>query len=887
MKSGTDGAARKAQNNAEREAEKQKQAKEKLGQQLAELQQKNDAAEIEAMDEGLQKKLRQIDNDYQSRKNEIDKQEAEFKKLNITSGGTGALAAEQQSAIDEARQQNEKSRQKAVSEAYATELRAMNEYLRQYGSFEQKRLAITQDYAERIKKAETEGEKLTLQREQKNVLSQLSVENISMGIDWKALISGVGTLSREMISPMLEQLEAYTKTDEYSRADMQEREKVVELIGELRKYIGTDDGGTQWKSLETAMTKFSEAVAAYKDASEKEQEAVAAREAARGQLERGEITQADFDKVAAEADALGEKTAEAREQMQSLGSTLNETVERVKNYVSPLTAALTRLGAWEGVSGFDTLKSTAAQADALKGALDSILPALADGMAKNIGQGLSASMGGALGSLGSGISSALSSGLSSIVGIIAQIPKIITDLVSAVKNIVAGVLDAMTNLVSLRWIDDLVNGVLGAIGNLINAIFDLPENLYKVLESIIVNGVGGLINTVIGRVANVISFGLLSSDGPASWFMNSNAAEVQATIERLTERNELLQTAIEDLTDEIGQSNGTKSVAAYKEAYRLQEETADNYKQIAQAQAGYHNNHHSWSYYWDGFSQEQIDRLSEQIGRTWDGDIWSLSPDEMKALRSNVDMWKQIQDTGKGGYGERLTDKLNDYIEQSGKLEELTSQLYEGLTGVSFDSMYDSFVETLMDMDASAEDFADNVSEYFMRAMLSNKIGELYSDKLEAWWKKFGAAMEDNDLTEAERKALQDEYMQYVDEAMKLRDDLAAATGYDKISDSDSSGQEGTKKGFATASQDSVDELNGRFTAIQMDTANIRAMLGDMHGLTVSISADTTTIRQHTQEIHELSLSALGHLEQITKNTNELFEMNRRLDKIERNTRKL
>lgn len=80
--------------------------------------------------------------------------------------------------------------------------------------------------------------------------------------------------------------------------------------------------------------------------------------------------------------------------------------------------------------------------------------------------------------------------------------------------------------------------------------------------------------------------------------------------------------------------------------------------------------------------------------------------------------------------------------------------------------MYDSFIDTLMDMDATTEDFADNISEYFMCAMLSNKIGELYADRLEEWWRKFGKAMEDNDLTEAERNALQNEYMQYVDEAI-------------------------------------------------------------------------------------------------------------------------
>ena len=53
-----------------------------------------------------------------------------------------------------------------------------------------------------------------------------------------------------------------------------------------------------------------------------------------------------------------------------------------------------------------------------------------------------------------------------------------------------------------------------------------------------------------------------------------------------------------------------------------------------------------------------------------------------------------------------------------------------------------------------------------MKAMLSNKIGELYSEKLKGWWEKFGKAMEDNELTEAERNALMEEYMQYMDEAL-------------------------------------------------------------------------------------------------------------------------
>lgn len=437
-----------------------------------------------------------------------------------------------------------------------------------------------------------------------------------------------------------------------------------------------------------------------------------------------------------------------------------------------------------------------------------------------------------------------------------------------------GAAEDLLGLVEQFGIDppEWMSGYLDGLGKTLDGLesIDLTKPM-----SIITGGIKAL----SGMVEQVFSLG-----GIIDW-NGSNAKEVQETISRLTERNELLQTAIENLTDEIKSSKGTKSVSAYRDAYKLQEETNANYKAMAQAQASYHGSHHSWNKYWGGFTQEQISRLSSQIGRAWNGDIWNLSPEEMKVLRNNVDMWERIQNTGKGGYGGRLTEKLNAYIEQAGKLEELTNQLYEGLTGMSFDSMYDSFIDTLMNMDASTKNFADGISEYFMRAMLSNKIGELYSEKLEEWWKKFGKSMEDNELTEAERNALQNEYMQYVDEAMKIRDSIAAATGYDGTASSKS--QDSTKKGFATASQDSIDELNGRFLAVQLNSEEIK-------NCTIQISVDTKALRQEVmrthdtvKEIREISLLSLNRLENIDKNTRELYSINERLGKIEKNTRKL
>lgn len=403
---------------------------------------------------------------------------------------------------------------------------------------------------------------------------------------------------------------------------------------------------------------------------------------------------------------------------------------------------------------------------------------------------------------------------------------VIGQIISAILSILDLLKDGIGPIIS-SLIDTIFNAITGILDNI------LSGDLFKQIGGSLVKGIGGLLNTV--------SFGGFNK----LFGIGGNAREVQAAIDRLTDRNEKLQTSIEDLTDTIKASKGTKSVEAYRDAYKYQKETNANYLQIAQEQARYSKSHHSWNYYWGGFSQAQIDKLSGQIGRQWDGNLWSLSPEEMKALRSNVDMWTQIQNTGKGGYGGRLTEKLDDYIDQAGKLEELTDQLYEGLTGISFDGMYSSFIDNLMNMKYGAKDAAEDISEYFMRAMLSNKIGEMYSDKLKGWWEKFGKAMEDNELTEAERNALMEEYMQYMDEALALRDNLAAATGYDKTQQGGTS-QSAKAGGFTAMTQDQGTKLEGMFTG------------GLQHWSSMDDRLESVVEKMDTAE---------GHLARIAENT--------------------
>lgn len=433
-----------------------------------------------------------------------------------------------------------------------------------------------------------------------------------------------------------------------------------------------------------------------------------------------------------------------------------------------------------------------------------------------------------------------------------------------------------------EWLEGTMSGfgeMLDGLGSI-----DLMKPMFIVT--------GGL-QTIKGALTSITSLG-----GVINW-SGSNAKEVQDSINRLADRNETLQTSIESLTDEIKASKGTKSVATYRSAYEYQKEQNSNYLNIAREQAGYHNSHKSWQYYMR-WSAEDLKWIQQNINKNFTGtsSLWELTPEEMEKLRSNVDIWTKMQNAGKGGYGERVTDKLDDYIEQAGKLEELTDNLYEGLTGMSFDSMYDSFVSSLMDMEKSAEDVADDISKYFMQAMLSNAIGEQFSDKLRTWYDKFGEAMKDDGtLDNNERKELMDEYMGYVDEAMKLRDELAAATGYDKISQ-ESTSQSASSKGFQTMSQDTGEELNGRFTALQIAGEEIKnqniIQSQSLNLLTVkadAILSMNTETRNIADDTRDLIAQSYLELVQISENTGAIvkpiIQIQKDMAEVKNNTSKL
>ena len=855
--------AKKAAADAKKLAEDRKKAQEELNEDLKQLQQENIDTDISQMQEGTEKKLAEIKNDYAKRKAEIDKQEAEFKKKNKEAGKKVTLTSAQSDALSKARNLATQEYNKKLDEVNREALNSMRDYLKEYGSLYQQKQAIAEEYEEKIAKAQTEGEKKTLQQEQKKALANFDYESISMGIDWKGLLNGVGNMSKEMLKPMLEKLDAYSQTDKFQQADTQTQQKVVDLMQEIRTYLGTDQNAT-WQSLATSIQNFNMAVADYQQSAEMEQLILKEYEQSKIDLKQGKISKEAFDNFKQTADGASMATAKAKEKMEALGVTVNSATEAVKNYTSGLTAALNKLGTWKGNEGFSEVQSSVGNIDALKGALDESLSTMGNGVAKTMGATISKGLGSTLGSIGDGITNMMGSALGSIVGVVAQIPKLILNLASSIKSFVTGILDSFTQLLQFEWLSDLVDSILASVGNLIDAIFDLPENLFKALENIVVNGIGGLLDTVLGRVGNILSLGALSSDGPSAWFTNSNAEKVQKTIDRLTDRNTLLQQSIEDLTDAMENAYGSKATSYYEQAYKNQQENNQNYLDIAKAQASYHGAHNSWNKYWSGFGKEEMDWIKKNVKSDFNGDLFSLSPEEMKLLRGNVTIWEHIENTGKGNYGGRLTEKLNDYIDQAGKLDELSDKLKESLTQISFDSMKDSFISDLMDMSKSAQDFADDFAEMMQKALLSYSMEDLINGDLKKLYDDWAKAIKDNDgkLTEADIDVFNKRYDDIVQEGLKRRDEWAKVTGY---TGSSSSSQTATSGGWASMGQDTADELNGRFTAMQIAEETIAQSMTTTVSQMESIVTLGISTNGAVLEIRNMMIMTNSYLEDIVK----------------------
>lgn len=845
--------AKKAAADAKKLAEDRKKAQEELNEDLKQLQQENIDTDISQMQEGTEKKIAEIKNDYAKRKAEIDKQEAEFKKKNKEAGKKVTLTSAQSNALSKARDLATQEYNKKLDEVNREAITSMRDYLKEYGSLYQQKQAIAEEYEEKIAKAQTEGEKLSLQQQRKKDLQTIEINAIRQNIDWGSVFGDFGAMFKDQLEPTIEKLQELSK----STTDVNEQKTIQELISKLQGSATVWDSDI-FKKVSDDINAYQSAMQGYIDAQEREIEATKA------------VTKAQED--LAKAKKSGDKTSISKAEA---------NLSRAQGVLATASNNVLEFGSSVQKASSD-LQTSAQKAVSLFQQLENGLQGLTSGSLKGIGNsilGLDKLFGG---SMQKDVANTLAKGIQGLLGKDSDAAKSLTkalgdsgmegEIISAILGILDILKDGFGTLIS-----NLMDTVFGAV----TAILDDALSGDIVMKPL--NSIGNNVSHIL----NTLSFGgfnsLFGGDG--------NAKKVNDTIERLTDRNTLLQQSIEDLTDAMENSFGSKATSYYEQAYKNQQETNQNYLDIAKAQASYHGSHHSWNAYWGGFGSDEMDWIKKNVKSDFNGDLFSLSPEEMKLLRGNVAIWEHIENTGKGNYGGRLTEKLNDYIDQAGKLEELSEQFKENLTQISFSGMRDSFLTDLMDMKKDGSDFAsemaDDFAEKMQKSLLSFSMEDLINGDLKKLYDDWAKAMKDKNgkLTKDDVDAFYKRYDDIVQEGLKRRDEWAKVTGY---TGSSSSSQTATSGGWASMGQDTADELNGRFTALQIAgesiAQNMTTTISQMESIvTLGISTNGAVL-----EIRNMMIMTNSYLEDIVKYSKltyndfgtKLDDMNRRLKDI-------
>lgn len=832
----------------EKAAKKQKKEQQKTSEELLSLRRQNQQAEVDLMKENTEKKLKQIDLDYQKELDAIKKQE---KDLSERQGGklTQEQANEISTRYTNAENRKEKDIADVTKEQLKAEQQALNDYLKEYGTFQQQKLAIAQEYAEKIKKVQEESgvnsAQVKLLEKQRDVAIQnKETEAIKANIDWVTVFGEFGGMFNDMVKPALEEAKKYVRTDKFKNSDQASQKALIDAINQMEKSLG-GAGGLNFKKLgqdiKTYQMAEQDRLIAIEDEKTAQDKLIKAQEDYEKALKNGTEEEKRAAKDALDIAQQNADTASANVRTQT--DIANESQQNLTNTATNLRTNMNNV-----VEGLSKLAS-----GGISSAYQGLLQA-------------GSAMKGAIGEVTKNLKD---------VPIIGWIVAIIDVFKDGLSDVIGGLLDAVFNAVS-GIIDDVLSG-----------------DLFVTIGESLVKGVS--------KIFDAITWG-----GFSSWTNSGDSdPRLEEDIELLTTSNQDLKNAIDNLAEKMDNASILDSTEIYNQQKANLEQQMYNTQEMMRRSAEAYSNgfigiggsHSSNKKINDTMSSADWERISKIVGTTINsaGDFWNLTSKQMAMVSSEAtDLYSKIKNTADDGYKD-AAQYMDSYIGYYKELEELQNRYYEKLTSTSFDSIKDSFRSSLLEMKDNAEAFTKDFEEMMQNALLEIMMTNIYDKQLQEWYDNFAKRVESNGkLTDAEIDASRKEYMAIVDRAKaewEKYQEMIGDTG-------NTSSQEASKKGLATASQDSIDELNGRFTALQIageeiknqsvtqsQSLNILTMKADT---LISINTETRNIADDTRD---LIASSYLELVQISENTGAIIkpiqQMQKDISEVKNNTKGL
>ena len=242
-----------------------------------------------------------------------------------------------------------------------------------------------------------------------------------------------------------------------------------------------------------------------------------------------------------------------------------------------------------------------------------------------------------------------------------------------------------------------------------------------------------------------------------------------------------------------------------------------------------------------------------------------------------VDNWQEIADKAKAAE-DQMRQNFSDLAGDMGR--QLSDSLVNAFRNGALNSAIDDFHSK---MTSTIEDIINQM-------IFSTIFSDMFDDLEKSMMKSFGEGGDNNIVDDI--MDFMDNYQNGLaeyDEAMRQAQLAAKERGWDlfKPTDTSATQQNATAGGFQTMSQDTGNELVGRFTALQICGENIlqNVISGVDHLL--SVRDMTQAGGKILSEIRDAHMLEVGYLEDIAKQTKPILEFGEKLDKIEKNTSKL
>lgn len=834
-----------ADKDAEKAAEKQRQYREQQAEQKAkqiaedeklkwELYVAEQETGITKEHDANEKELKQRKLDFEKKKHQIEEEAEQFRQKNIEAAKASyeknpankkkegfyasgldkgvTLTADQQKLINAKTEQLNAQQEAENKKRVAEELQSLYDYLKEYGTIQEQKYAITKEYAEKIAKESNLYKKATLEGERDKALKELDTKDLFNDINWDSIFSDLSGHTKKYLISLKNQLQTLVKSGKLT--DVSDIEKVQQKITDINSEINKQNGifdfiGDKQQEYIKRIEEAKNAQEALNAAKKKQQEI----EEQYNPLLYGAQNLATSLHI-----EMGNSASELL--LNTQDSEIDKTSDEYKEFAKTLQQLIILEGKLTAARK-ETAKATSNAEKAEDGAKKSSKQKVADWFS------------------------------------------------DAQQFITNNGIDRIPELFKSLGLDSLSDAASKGLAGFSNASKAAEEFANG-------NYIGAITDAIssFGNFANS-ALGIFTSNGNVDK-MNDRIEELAKANKDLTDAISNLSESIKDndSTNEQSVEAYKKAIQAQND-WSANQLSAIDAEASKWSSSGHGflgtSGKHSFYHYADKNKNNWLSQFNsalDQNGYTGNlasaEDVLKLSAEQLKVLQTYAtSAWTSFFNSGGEGNPKELVE---EYIQQAaGAVDDLTDALNEKLTGYSWSGFKDSYTSLLSDMTSETEDFADNIDDIISKAIISSFMNsDEVQKKIKTIYQMISDATSDNNIDEDESDNIRNANRELSDYMLNWRKQMEQSG---LIVDTSQSSQSATTKAIEAISEDQASSLIGIGYAMQiaLEQGNeVRASIGvdisSMRGYTEQISNNIT-------EMRDIQYEGLGQLQQIVKNT--------------------